>query len=141
MRTRKEGIEIVKLRGHHLICLHFYNGEGYDKKFRSGLRLLVDKTRDGAPVLAVSGPDDVCNKCPYLKEKRCASSENSDSEISEMDSAALGLLAISPGAELKWDEIYKKLPDIFPVWSRSFCTACGWKKACLKSPLYKLLAI
>ena len=32
---------MAKLRGHHLICLHFYEGEGYDEPFIKSLEKVI----------------------------------------------------------------------------------------------------
>jgi hypothetical protein len=72
------------LRGHHLICLHFFSGEGYDAQFIENLRDVL-KRAESEEIEIVSGNDDVCAKCLYLKDHKCAYDENADKEIREMD--------------------------------------------------------
>lgn len=62
-------VVMVKLRGHHLICLHFFKGEGYSKAFVENLREVV-KRAENRTLEIVTGGDDVCAACPELQEQR-----------------------------------------------------------------------
>jgi hypothetical protein len=127
-----------QLRGHHLVCLHFFEGEGYNEQFVENLKRVVSSSRDGG-VDVRSGADDVCALCPYLDHSRCRYDEDAEEGIGEMDRVALSLLAVSPGATVSWKELGEKLPDIFPAWHRAFCTSCSWKRACEGNDLYRTL--
>jgi len=54
----------AKLRGHHLICLNFFKGEGYSEDFISNIHSVIGEDN----IEIVQGPDDVCAWCPYLKD-------------------------------------------------------------------------
>lgn len=123
------------LRGHHLICLHFFNGEGYNPEFIMNLQDVM-KTAEYEDIRISPGSDDVCIKCPYLKEKRCYYNENSDEEIKRMDREALGLLNFNTGMNVGWNDIKDRLPELFNAWYKAYCTACGWKRACEGSASY-----
>ncbi|MDP2166746.1 MAG: DUF1284 domain-containing protein [Thermodesulfovibrionales bacterium] len=127
---------MTKLRGHHLICLHFFRGKGYDEKFVENLKKVLIKAEKG-PVTACSGADDICRACPYLKGGICAQSEGSDKEIQAMDEMALKLLGLKDGGRTEWKAIKKRLPLIFPAWLKSWCRGCDWREACRKNPFYK----
>ena len=62
---------MLKLRGHHLVCLHYFQGEGYSREFVCNLQELVHRAEKGEPVEVVVGPDDVCRACPNLRKGRC----------------------------------------------------------------------
>ncbi|HIH43678.1 MAG TPA: DUF1284 domain-containing protein [Candidatus Methanoperedenaceae archaeon] len=115
-----------KLRGHHLICLNFFRGEGYSKEFIANIRTVL---KDGN-VEVVQGPDDVCAVCPYLKEGKCASDEYTNDVILFQDSVALGLLGMRPGDRAGWKTISGKVPSILARWKAQFCAGCGYKKIC-----------
>jgi len=52
----------VRLRGHHLICLQFFRGEGYSPEFVENLaHVITNATESGA--LVVAGADRVCAAC------------------------------------------------------------------------------
>ncbi len=126
------------LRGHHLICLRFFHGEGYDEAFIENLGetlTLADKEE----VSVSSGADDICKRCPWLKEGRCEYDGNADKEIRGMDSKALELLGLSPGSRIKWQTLRERIPGIFPVWFSLYCIECDWRRACEKDMLFKKL--
>jgi len=130
--------QILRLRGHHLICLHFFNGEGYDVAFTENLDDVLK--RAGSEYIEVcEGADMVCEKCPYLKDRKCEHDEHADEGIREMDREALALLEIKNGSEVRWREIKEKVPALFLHWSRQYCNECDWKKTCEKNHFYRKL--
>lgn len=131
---------MLALRGHHLICLHFFRGQGYSPEFIINLSLILKKTEDGKRIEAVSGPDDVCNICPHLKGGKCLFTQEAEREIRQMDSKAFGLLELMGGDIVQWPDIRKKIPFLFRSWSEEFCKACNWKQACEKSVFFRKLA-
>ncbi|MBI5675499.1 MAG: DUF1284 domain-containing protein [Nitrospirae bacterium] len=126
------------LRGHHLICLNFFNGEGYDEAFIKNLQNLLSRMEE-EKITIFYGTDDVCINCPYLKENRCLYSENSDREIMEMDTKALALLALSHGDKVEWSELKEKIRKIFSEWFYLYCKECDWRNACEKNASFQKL--
>lgn len=126
------------LRGHHLICLNFFNGEGYDEAFIKNLKTILDRG-EREEITISSGADDVCGNCTYLKEDRCLYSKSSDKEIKEMDAKALSLLGLSIGDKVKWGELKEKISKIFPEWFSLYCKECDWRNACEKNASFQKL--
>lgn len=126
------------LRGHHLICLHFFSGEGYNPGFIENLHNVLREAEE-EEVRVLFGGDDVCGKCPSQDNSLCRYSENSDIEIKTMDEKTLDLLDLSIGDIIGWKDIRGKIPGIFQEWHRTYCMACGWKKACEKNDSYREL--
>jgi hypothetical protein len=126
------------LRGHHLICLHFFHGEGYDEAFIMNLKETLTRA-DAEGITITSGADDICKNCPYLKYSICMFSDSADEEIREMDARALRLLGLSSGEKATWAKLKNKLPDIFPEWFSSYCLECDWREACEKDEFYRKL--
>lgn len=114
------------LRGHHLICLNFFRGEGYSEEFIDNLFAVIKKEK----IEIVTGADDVCRKCPYQKDDKCRSSDYTDEKIHFQDKKALQLLEFKPGMIIDWKMIASKLPDILEEWKAEFCCACGYRKVC-----------
>ena len=124
------------LRGHHLICLHFFHGEGYDETFINNLKKIIDLAEKEIVTIS-TGADDVCRHCVFLKRGRCESSANADKVIQKMDIKALALLGYSTGDKVKWVEIKDNVSKIFSDWYFQYCTECEWKKACEKDDYFK----
>jgi uncharacterized protein len=55
----------VRLRGHHLLCLLTYRGEGYSPAFVANLDRLAARLADGEAAELVDEPDDIC--APLLR--------------------------------------------------------------------------
>ena len=122
----------IKLRGHHLICLHFFRGEGYNPEFVANLREVIKRAEAGEEIEIYSGADDVCKMCPYLKRGMCFYDKDTEAEISEMDKVALRLLRLKTHRRVKWLDIREKIPQIFREWAREYCKNCKWRKVCEK---------
>jgi len=130
--------EMPKMRGHHLICLHFFSGKGYDQKFISNLRLILEKASHSG-VEIVTGADDICVACIHLKNEKCSYSEQADDEIRKMDRFALRALRENVGSKIQWNIIKEKIPSIFPSWAKKYCKKCTWEKVCEEDVFYKKL--
>lgn len=127
---------MAKLRGHHLICLHFYDGEGYERGFIDNLeRILEAVRREGIEVC--EGPDDICDPCPHRKGEQCTFSATADREIRDMDARALSLLGLPAGRRAEWTLVREKVGAILPRWYATHCHMCTWRSACERSELYR----
>jgi hypothetical protein len=126
---------MVRLRGHHLICLHFFSGEGYDSAFVENLEDVI-KRAESEDIAVCGETDDICEKCPYRKEYRCEYSESADEDIKEMDTMALALLETEKGAMVRWEGMKAKIPEIFPRWYKNWCPECDWNHVCAKNTYY-----
>ena len=124
------------LRGHHLVCLHFFDGEGYDDAFIANLKDTL-RSADEGDVSISSEADDVCSACLHLKEGRCEQSESADEEIRAMDAKALKLLGLSVSDSVGWNMLQDKIPEIFSGWYSIYCTGCGWRRACEKNSFFQ----
>ena len=122
--------QYIKLRGHHLICLHFFSGEGYNFEFVANLKEILEKARSGEEIEICSNADDICRKCPHLKGEVCYFDKNSDHEIRKMDRRAIKLLRLSAHERVQWLEIRDKIPEIIKEWTDTYCKVCGWRRAC-----------
>jgi len=127
----------IKLRGHHLICLHFFRGEGYNPEFIANLNGILNRAEAGEEIEVYSGADDVCKMCPYLKEGICFYDKDTEAEIREMDRRAIRLLRLRTRWRVKWLDIREKIPQIFCEWAREYCKDCNWRTVCEKENKYR----
>ncbi len=122
-----EGIrQKAKLRGHHLICLNFFRGEGYSEDFIKNIYSVIEKEQ----IEIVNGPDDVCERCPYLRGNKCSSKEYTDEKIVLQDKEALKLLRLSPGMMVDRKSVSARIPQIIEKWKKQFCLDCGYREVC-----------
>lgn len=126
------------LRGHHLLCLFFFNGEGYTPEFINNLRDTIKRAEEGE-IEIVRGADSICMQCPNLKDDRCCYENNAEEEIQAMDQKALDLLKVTPGKRVTLSALRERLPTIFPAWYKTYCRECDWLKVCERSGLFQEL--
>lgn len=119
---------MIKLRGHHLICLQFFEGKGYSREFVENMRKIYERLKKGEKVKITEGKDDICSKCPNLKENKCFLEE----KVEKKDKKVLKLFGLSSEEEIYWDEVVK----IFQSFSKkdliNICKDCLWIDICLK---------
>ncbi len=133
---------MIKLRGHHLICLHFFKGEGYSKRFINNLKGIVKSLENDTKARIVDGADDVCSYCPHLQtnfrfadsrtKRACIYRPGYEKEIAALDKMALKLLNLKKGDALLWKKIKVEIPGILPKWREFTCLSCDWAKVCYK---------
>jgi hypothetical protein len=124
---------VVRLRGHHLICLHFFLGEGYKPEFIENLKEVLKRAEAGEEIEIPAGADDICRECPYLKDTICLYDKNAEDEIREMDRTATALLGLENKEKVKWMDIKKKIPGVFKKWAKRYCEECDWRRVCEKN--------
>lgn len=127
------------LRGHHLICLHFFNGQGYDEAFIENLRHTLSRAEKEMTTVS-SGADNVCTGCLHLKQNTCKYEENAEESIQEMDTKALALLRLSCNDQIGWDTLKNRIPEIFSQWFSLYCRECNWRGACEKNEVFQKLS-
>ncbi|MEE8403709.1 MAG: DUF1284 domain-containing protein [Candidatus Hydrothermarchaeaceae archaeon] len=129
---------MTSLRGHHLICLHFFRGEGYDAAFIENLVRVIDLTKsDGTTVQ--SGADDICASCPNLAGGECNYKGGNNERIEGLDATALGLLGLKAGENAEWGALKSMLPEIFSEWVAGACLKCDFLDTCRSTDLWKNL--
>lgn len=130
MKGNAGGEHVLRFRGHHLVCLHFYRGAGYDRIFVEKLTDLVRRAEAGEEIQVVAGADDVCRNCPYLAGERCAHKEGADPEILALDETARSFLGVKPGDKVLWRNLKTMVAAAPAEWFARFCEGCDWRGLC-----------
>lgn len=117
---------VYRLRPHHLICLQFYKGLGYDKDFVEKLNQVV-ASWEKFPVKVVEGPDDVCSSCPNLENEKCRLGEE---KIRTKDDLAKQFLGIKEETWVEKRWIKEKVREFLKDWLEKSCKDCVWNYVC-----------
>ncbi len=134
---------MIRLRGHHLLCMLTYVGKGYSPAFVENYDAIAGRLSAGEKILVVDGPDDVC--APLLRDADCHCHEASVQERDRRALAALSALLEIPletGATLRLDAArLRRMRAAFAAGRiRSACAAVGHRPACEWSSLCSRIA-
>ncbi|MCA1064179.1 DUF1284 domain-containing protein [Rossellomorea aquimaris] len=118
------------LRGHHLLCIHGFQGMGYSTEFIDVMEGIVGEMRNGEkdfPIQVVQAFDDACQACPHKGKTACEKSQDSDDHVLSMDSRVLGHLGLNHGEiHLKSELLIKTAMKVKPEDLDSLCEGCSW---------------
>ncbi len=134
---------MIRLRGHHLLCMLTYVGKGYSPAFVENYDAIAGRLSAGEKILVVDGPDDVC--APLLCDADCHCRETSVQERDRRALAALSTLLEIPleaGATLRLDAArLRRMRAAFAAGRiRLACAAAGDRPACEWSSLCSRIA-
>ena len=122
-------VRMVKLRGHHLLCLHGFRGLGYSPEFTANMHAIHSRLiENGCEEITVTdSPDDICAACPNLFEGGCGSSgPEREQYIREKDIKVLRGLKLSPGDKMQAKVLFLKTADEFSEKLDKICLPCRW---------------
>ncbi len=126
---------IIRLRGHHLLCMLTYIGEGYSPAFIENYNKIAGQLSRNATIEIVEGPDDICG--PNLGKPECHCykiSILSRDRLAVADIANLLNLPLEIGSRLTLtQEILSVLREAYTRNGiRQICSKCSWKLLCDK---------
>ncbi|ACX52125.1 protein of unknown function DUF1284 [Ammonifex degensii KC4] len=124
---------MVRLRGHHLICLQFFRGEGYSREFVRNLEEILYRLSRGEEVEIAEGADEVCSLCPFLREGKCTNGPEAEAKVRARDASALAGLGLRSGDRVEWPEVKRRFRRLSSGWLRELCQGCEWQRICLGS--------
>lgn len=123
---------MLTLRGHHLLCLPKFQGQGYNAAFTENMAVIQKSIIGNSEqrVCVVDYCDDICTHCPHHHQQRCVLNNN-DPEIIARDRRVLSLLGIEVGAILSYCQLQQKLAVALSNLSLAvICGDCGWSSLC-----------
>ncbi len=117
------------LRPHHLLCMRFFEGRGYDARFVENMYELLRELEAGEPAITlVDGCDAVCAACPENREGRCANFD----KVRRIDRRALDAMGLDFGdtkSRRELDELVQSAV-IAPGKLKDVCGDCEWLYIC-----------
>lgn len=117
------------LRGHHLLCVHGFEGMGYSPAFVEKMSKIVSEIRNETldyPIRVVIGLDETCFHCPHKGDGFC-NSPMSDSHVVNLDKNIMGYLGIKHGEVYKKSELVSLVANkVEPDDLDFLCKGCSW---------------
>lgn len=132
-----------RLRAHHLICMHQFQGMGYNEEFTINMMAVIEELKQDTSqmVTVLESMDDICAKCPNkLSEDICALS-TPEKKSSNKDGRVLASLGLTDGESYPLSSILTKIDENIEEIYEVCCKGCGWEKQgvcsveCLKNGL------
>ena len=122
---------MLLIRAHHLFCIQGYQGYGYDNSFIENMNHIYKlMLEDNECIQLCTYNDDICKKCPNLKDGFCINSKN-NAKIVDMDKKVLKIINYNNEKFNSKDliRLLNKLiskKDILDI-----CGKCMWIDKCL----------
>lgn len=119
---------MLKLRPHHLMCMFFYRGFGYNKEFIDNMNkiqeLLIEASNK--EITLVKTCDVICEKCPNKKAKGYCNTEDS---ILKLDNNMIKEFNLVENKRYRFKEIVGLV--LLEIKEENFirvCKDCMWFK-------------
>ncbi len=117
---------IIRLRGHHILCLLGFRGFGYSDEFVANMASCQSRAfSDNSIVEIISGSDDICRACPKKDDAECRRANGEG--VSLKDQVVLEMLQIPVGSRLASSAIFKRVANHIAVADlERICADCEW---------------
>ncbi len=122
--------DILKLRAHHLLCLRFFEGYGYNDDFSNNVRCIIDRINDDGSlrILLMTGCDDICRACPHNIDDLCRYAKS----VSEKDASVAELLGLPSEGDMPAKDLMalaaEKVRGLSDI--RDVCGECSMSSIC-----------
>jgi len=128
--------KLIKIRAHHLLCIpRFYRG-GYDKKFATNMKKVVQSIRknpDTKIKVVVGSVDVLCEECPYWSKKECIQSKEIGKWVVAQDKKVLKYLKLKQNSIHKAKDIFNlSMEKVNSKTMSKICSKCIFLDNCLK---------
>ncbi len=121
---------LIRLRGHTLLCLQGFRGEGYSPAFITNMSAIHRTLADNPDswVQVVASPDVVCGACPHQQVSGCTLKHaRSEEEMHDQDRVVLEKLGLEVGDRVRWCDILERIRrSVGRDDLTSICGTCRW---------------
>lgn len=130
---------MVKLRGHHLLCMLTFEGAGYTETFALKFRAMLGRIEGGEPIELVGGPDEACQTVlddPEAPHRHCMLGRITARDRLALTavSSVLNLPLVSGARFVLTNAMLSNLRTAFADGRvRRACTKCQWASMCTAS--------
>jgi hypothetical protein len=120
----------IRLRGHTLLCLQGYRGEGYSPGFTDNLSAIHRSLNEhpDQPVELADEPDAVCGACPHRAPVGCTlNGRGSEAGMQIQDRHVLALLGLKTGSVVRWRDVLARIrASVKGSDLPGICGQCRW---------------
>jgi hypothetical protein len=120
----------MQIRGHTLLCLQGFRGEGYSPGFVENLAAIHRQLEQQPDTLVeiMDAPDAVCGACPHQQSAGCTlNGRQSEDEMREQDHDVLARLGLEAGTVVAWREILHRIgASLTGAELPEICGQCRW---------------
>lgn len=124
---------MIKLRGHHLLCIQGFQGYGYSDKFQENMKNIHKKIMSNEETIQiVTTSDDICKFCPNLNNGQCKDYIENQ-KILKIDQIVLDKILNKEGKkEYTPSELFEIVNTSFREKDiEDVCIGCMWYSKCL----------
>ncbi len=126
----------LPLRGHHLLCLLTYQGEGYNQEFILNFNKIAQDLNVKPEVEIVSGPDAIC--AGLVGDEGCGQGHCTGASVTRRDDMALKQISACLGQRLDVGARLSLTPTVIERLRQAFaageirevCAGCEWSDLC-----------
>ncbi|MGH7274965.1 MAG: DUF1284 domain-containing protein [Nitrospiria bacterium] len=110
-QTSGKQADPVIIRGHTLLCLQGFRGEGYSPDFVDNMAAIHSRLQSEprTPIRVTDTPDQFCWACPNLKGGCTLRGPDFEQHIVFQDRQVLELLGLKAGQEVTWAEVLTRI--------------------------------
>lgn len=123
-------MESYRLRPHHGMCLHFFEGKGYSDSFTRHMETMQGLllAQPSPEVQLVNETDSICSACPHNVCGQCDSAQ----KVRAYDDGVLAALSMHAGDRLTFSCFYQLVKDhvLKTGIGREICSDCFWREIC-----------
>lgn len=120
----------LRLRGHTLLCLQGFRGEGYSPEFTGNLAAIHRSLNENPdhPVELAEEPDAVCGACPHRMPAGCTlNGDGSEAGMQAQDRHVLARLGLKAGSVVRWRDVLDRIRvSITGSDLPAICGQCRW---------------
>ncbi|MFT8320756.1 MAG: DUF1284 domain-containing protein [Bacillus sp. (in: firmicutes)] len=117
------------LRGHHLLCVHGFQGMGYSPDFVQKMTEVVTDVQNDEldfPIKVVTGLDETCLFCPHSREGIC-NAPKANEFVLGLDQKVLTHLQIEKDQTYQKEELVSLVTEkVNPDDLDFLCEGCSW---------------
>ena len=117
---------MIKLRYHHLLCIYYFKGYGYDEAFVENMKDIKSRLYD-ENIMITSSFDDLCKCCPNKLNDKCKWEE----KLNRYDNNIKAILKLDENTTYKYKDINTLLNPVISDNHRCHvCDDCEWSEYC-----------